>query len=189
MKRICVFCGSSFGTNPAYAEAARQLGDALAKLGMDLVYGGGNIGLMGELARRVLSRNRKVTGVIPEYIHSKVEQNRDLTELIVSKDMHERKATMYRLSDGFIALPGGVGTLEEVLEIFTWSQLGFHSKPVGILNTEGFYDGLIAFLSDLAKEGFVKKGHLENLLVEKDPEALLARFGTFKHHREDKWVK
>jgi hypothetical protein len=186
MKTLCVFSGSNFGRLPEYAAAARRLGTLLADRGIDLVYGGGNVGLMGEVSRAVLEKGGRAVGVIPEYIRSRVPHV-DLSELIVTPGMHERKAMMYELSDGFIALPGGVGTLEETAEIFTWGQLGHHGKPVGLLNVEGYYDSLLVFFRHAVSEGFLKKTHFENLIVEADPAVLLDRFAGYRHVRESKW--
>jgi hypothetical protein len=186
MKTLCVFSGSSFGRGPVYTAAARRLGGLLAERGYNLVYGGGNVGLMGEVSRAVLEKGGRVVGVIPEYIRSRVPHV-DLSELIVTPGMHERKAKMYELSDGFVALPGGIGTLEETAEIFTWGQLGHHGKPVGLLNVGGFYDSLLAFLEHAVREGFLKKTHFDNLIVSEDPGDLLDRFAAYRHRREDKW--
>ncbi len=188
MKTLCVFSGSSMGGDPAYAGAARSLGGLVALRGWGLVYGGGNIGLMGVAARAVLAGGGRVTGVIPEYIHSRVEKA-DITELIVTKTMHERKARMYELADGFAALPGGIGTLEEFAEIYTWGQLGHHDKPVGLLNTKGYYDALLAFLDHAIGEGFLKRSHRLNLIVETEPAALLDRFAGYRHVAADKWAR
>lgn len=189
MKKICVFCGSSTGNKPVYAETARTLGNLLADKGIDLVYGGSNIGIMGILSTAMLDRGMHVTGVIPEYIHKRVEKQERLSKLMVVKDMHERKAAMYDLSDAFVALPGGIGTLEEVMEIFTWQQLRYHGKPVGILNTGGFYDGLITILDHMVGEGFLKTSNRNNLIVEREPETLLEKLRDFSPIHEDKWIR
>jgi uncharacterized protein (TIGR00730 family) len=164
MKRICVFCGSSAGARPAYAGAARVLGEELVRRGLGLVYGGGSVGLMGALADSVLAKGGEVIGVIPGPLASRELAHPHVTEMRVVESMHERKATMARLADAFIALPGGLGTLEETLEILTWSQLGIHRKPVGILNVEGYYDGLLRFLSHAVREGFVRSEYFGLLL-------------------------
>ena len=160
IKRLCVFCGSNEGRNPAYKDAAIHLGLVLAKEKIELIYGGANIGLMGVLANACLDAGGEVTGVIPaslvgrEVAGERVE-SRNLTRLEIVKTMHQRKMRMASLADAFIALPGGIGTLEELFEIFTWSQLGFHAKPIGILNAEGFYDPLLNFCDQLVHEGFL----------------------------------
>src|SRR5471032_2521819 len=149
MKSICVYCGANAGVTPRYAEAARELARALVDENIALVYGGGNVGLMGIIADEVIRLGGRATGVIPEALLQKELGHKDLTQLHIVKDMHERKAMMAELSDGFIAMPGGMGTLEELFEVLTWAQLGFHYKPIGLLNVEGFYDHLIAFVDHL----------------------------------------
>ena len=186
MKSICVFSGSSFGSDPVYKDEARRLGLLIAERGLDLVFGGGNVGLMGEVSRAVLERGGRVTGVIPEHIRRNVGHV-DLTELIVTETMHERKAKMYELSDAFIALPGGIGTLEEAMEVFTWSQLGYHEKPLALLDVGGFYAGLLAFLDHMIREGFLKAEHRENLLVAKDSEELFGLLSRYSYRRASKW--
>ncbi len=164
MKKICVFCGSSTGKDPIYSNTALKLGDYFVNNDISLVYGGGNIGLMGIISSTVMDRGGHVIGIIPEMIHENVT-HKGISELIVVKTMHERKALMYEISDAFICLPGGIGSLEEVLEVFTWLQLGYHSKPVMILNINGFYNHLIKQLEFMVEEGFLKKEHLSNLIV------------------------
>ena len=186
MKTLCVFSGSSMGRDPAYAVAARRLGELLAERGWSLVYGGGNIGLMGETARAVIAGGGRVTGVIPEHIRARVE-HAEMSERFVTENMHQRKARMYELSDAFAALPGGIGTLEETAEIIAWSGLGLHAKPVGLLNTAGFYDPLVAFLRGAAAEGFFKKAHLDNLIVASSAGELLDRISAYRHAAADKW--
>jgi uncharacterized protein (TIGR00730 family) len=180
LKALCVYCGSSSGISPNYADAARAMGQALAERHIALVYGGGNIGLMGVIAGEVLRLGGEVTGVIPKALMDKEIGHLELTKLHVVKDMHQRKAMMAELSDGFIAMPGGIGTLEELFEAMTWSQLGLHQKPLGLLNVGGFYDGLIAFVSHLVTQGFLRKEHAGLLMHEADPATLLARFTTYK---------
>jgi hypothetical protein len=153
------------------------MGAALVEHGVGLVYGGGNVGLMGTIADEVLRLGGQVTGVIPEALVRMEVAHKDLTAQHIVRDMHERKALMAELSDGFIAMPGGLGTLEELFEMLTWSQLGFHRKPVGLLNVEGFYDGLIAFVGHQVAQGFVKPAQAELMMHEKTPQALLRRFG------------
>jgi uncharacterized protein (TIGR00730 family) len=159
MQRICVFCGSSFGTRPEYAESARQIGRLIAESGLELVYGGGNVGLMGLVADAALAAGGKVIGVIPEALMRWEVGHLDLTELRVVASMHERKATMAELSDGFIALAGGIGTMEELFEVWTWGQLGLHAKPLGFLDVAGYYAHLHAFLDHMTAEGFLKPRH------------------------------
>lgn len=186
IKSLCVFSGSRMGADPSYAEAAQRLGELVALRGWELVYGGGNIGLMGVTARAVLARGGRVTGVVPEYIHARVEQV-ELTELIVTETMHQRKARMYELADSFAALPGGIGTLEELAEIIAWSGLGFHSKPVALLNTRGFYDQLLSFLDRAVGEDFFHESHRQNILVATTPEELLDQVSRYRHRALDKW--
>jgi uncharacterized protein (TIGR00730 family) len=173
MKSICVYCGSNSGSKPAYTERAAALGDRIAKEGLRLVYGGGNVGLMGTVANAVLEAGGKVTGVIPKQLADWEVAHRGLTELHVVESMHERKAKMAELSDGFVALPGGIGTLEELIEVYTWSYLGIHSKPLGLVNTDGYYDGLTAFLDHSVTEGFLRPQTRASLLVAPDPATLL----------------
>jgi len=173
---LCVFCGSSEGRDPVYREAAQALADAMRRREISLVYGGGGRGLMGILSRSLFGTVPKVTGVIPEKLYNmaKDSERREDTLLVVS-DMHERKATMYRLADAFVALPGGAGTIEELMEIFTWLHLGYHRKPVGVLDTNGYYDHLIGFLEHAVREGFLRREFLDALVVEENPETLLDR--------------
>lgn len=157
MKRICVFCGSSVGVRPVYASAARAMAAELVGRRIGVVYGGGGIGLMGVLADAMLERGGEVIGVIPRPLASKELAHTGLTEMRVVESMHERKALMASLADGFVAMPGGLGTFEETLEILTWSQLGIHRKPIGLLNVEGFYDGLLGMIAHALDEGFVPR--------------------------------
>ena len=173
MKRICVFCASSSGKLPAYREAARSLARALTKRRLGLVYGGSNIGLMGEIADAVLAGGGEVIGVIPKPMVSREVAHRGLNDLRVVETMHERKTLMAELSDGFIALPGGMGTLEEFFEITTWAQLGLHHKPCGLLNVAGYYDKLIEFLDQAMQEGFIKPIHRALMTVASDADSLL----------------
>ncbi len=179
MKRLCVFCGSSMGAKPVYAEAARALGRMLAERGIGLVYGGGNIGLMGEVANAALTGGAEVVGVIPEALMKFEVGNLDLSALHVVGSMHERKALMAELSDGFIALPGGIGTMEELFEVWTWGQLGLHPKPLGFLDVAGYYGHLHTFLDHMVAEGFLRERHRAMVAVEEDPAALLARFAAY----------
>jgi hypothetical protein len=179
MKAICVYCGSSMGVKAVYADAARAFAKAMVENGTSLVYGGGNVGLMGVIADEVMRLGGEVTGIIPHALMCKEVGHHGVTRLHVVKDMHERKALMAQLSDGFVAMPGGIGTLEELFEAFTWLQLGFHTKPVGLLNVDGFYDGLIAFLEHTVQQGFLKAKQAGLLIHETDPAVLLDRFKAF----------
>lgn len=173
---LCVFCGSSEGNDPAYLQSAEQFGSAMVKSGMDLVYGGGGKGIMGRLAATVKAGSRRVTGIIPTRIHEMVKHiEHDEDELIIVGDMHERKAAMYARADAFVALPGGIGTLEEVMEALTWLQLGYHDKPVGLLDTAGFFSHLTAFLSHMVDEGFLRSVLFDTLTVDSDPMRLIER--------------
>jgi uncharacterized protein (TIGR00730 family) len=187
MKRICVNCGSSPGFGPAYLEAARKLGSTLAGRNLELVYGGAEVGLMGEVANAILQAGGTAIGVIPQFLADKVS-HRGLTELHVVSTMHERKQMMADLSDAFIALPGGYGTIEEVTELLTWAQLGFHKKPIGLLNVSGYFDSFLSFLDHTVSEGFTKQEHRDMLFVSEEPEILLNRFKSFVVPMVDKWV-
>jgi len=188
IRRICVFCGSNNGSDPAYTDAARQLGRILGRDGIGLVYGGGSVGLMGEVADSVLAAGGEVIGVIPHALWAREVGHRGLTDLRIVETMHERKAMMADLADAFIALPGGLGTLEEIFEIWTWAQLGLHAKPVGFLDINGFYGPLMQFLDRAVRERFVKEPHRAIALLDGDPERLLARFETWKPPRVEKWI-
>mgnify|MGYP000167917243 FL=1 len=175
MKSIAVYCGALHGASPIFDESARAMARALVGHNIALVYGGGNVGLMGVIADEVLRLGGEVSGVIPRQLVDRELAHAGLTRLFVVKDMHERKAMMAELSDGFIALPGGMGTLEELFEMLTWSQLGIHTKPVGALNVNGFYDGLVSFIAHQRAHGFVRPQHAQLLMVEDQPDALIAR--------------
>lgn len=179
MKSICVYCGSSLGVKPAYADAARLLAAEMVKNDIALIYGGGNIGLMGIIADEVMRLGGEVTGIIPDALMSKEVGHHGLSRLHVVKDMHARKALMAELSDGFIAMPGGIGTLEELFEAYTWLQLGLHDKPIGLLNVDGFYDGLLGFLQHTVEQGFLKPEQAALLITETAPQRLLERFKSF----------
>jgi uncharacterized protein (TIGR00730 family) len=181
MIRICVYSGSSFGASPSYAEAANAFGAACARRGLGIVYGGGGVGLMGMLADAALAAGGEVIGVIPRTMIAEERAHRRLTELIAVDSMHERKMRMAELSDAFAALPGGIGTLEEVVEVFTWLQLGLHLKPVGLLNTGGFYEPLLSLLAHMRDEQFLTPDHHAMLSVEREPEPLLDRLLATKH--------
>lgn len=180
MKSICIYCGSSPGILPAYAEAARALAQEMVKDNIALVYGGGKVGLMGIIADEVMRLGGQVTGIIPKALLDWEVGHHGLTELHVVKDMHERKAMMAELSDGFIALPGGIGTLEELFETMTWAQLGFHDKPIGLLNVAGFYDALLAFIGQIVNQGFLKPEQATLLMHERQADRLLTRFRDFR---------
>jgi len=188
MQSVCVFCGSNTGRGAAYGEAARALARAIADRGLTLVYGGGNIGLMGVLADAALAAGGRVIGVTPRRLLEKEVVHRGLTELRVVESMHERKALMAELSDAFIALPGGLGTFEETFEVLTWTQLGFHRKPCGLLNVAGFYDRLVAFLDHAVAERFLKAEHRDMVLIDGEPAALLARLESYRLPEVSKWI-
>jgi uncharacterized protein (TIGR00730 family) len=170
---ICVYCGASTGSNPVYVEAAAELANAIAARGLRVVYGGAHVGLMGVIADTALAAGAEVVGVIPKVLVEWEVAHTGISELHVVEDMHERKALMAELSDGFVALPGGIGTLEELIEIYTWSYLGIHDKPFAVLNTNGYYDGFTAFLDHAAGEGFLKPEVRSRLLVAPDAQTLL----------------
>jgi len=174
--KVCVFTGSSRGQRPGYSDAARQLARRLVERDYGLVYGGGNVGLMGMIADAVLDRGGHVTGVIPDALVSQEVAHRGLSELRVVQSMHERKATMAELSDGFIAMPGGIGTMEEFFEVLSWAQLGLHDKPCGLLNIGGYYDHLIRFMNHAVDQEFLKPKHRALLIVEEEPDRLIDRF-------------
>ena len=188
MKRICIFCGSSTGADPVYAEAARSLGATVARLGLGVVYGGGNIGLMGVLADAVLARKGEVIGVIPQALVDKELAHHGVTELRVVHSMHERKALMAELADAFVALPGGYGTLEEFCEVLTWAQLGFHAKPCGLLNVAGFYDSFLALLDHAVRERFIRPEHRSLVVVDPEPEVLIRRLAESAPPALPKWI-
>jgi uncharacterized protein (TIGR00730 family) len=188
MRRLCVYCGSKLGNRPAYAEAARALGALLAARGIGLVYGGGAVGLMGVVADAALEAGGEVLGVLPHGLASKEVAHPGLTELFLVSSMHERKALMADLADGFAALPGGLGTLEEIAEVLTWSQLGIQHKPCGLLNVAGYFDGLIAHLDHAAAEGLLRPEHRALVLVEEEPAALLARFHAYRPPELPRWI-
>ncbi len=187
-KRICVFCGSNMGTNLAYRYAAVELGRLLAARGIELVYGGGNVGLMGVLADTVLAAGGRAIGVIPESLMAKEVGHSGLTELHIVNSMHERKALMSDLSDGFIAMPGGFGTFEEFCEVVTWSQLGIQSKPCGLLNVEGFYDSLLALFDHAVGEGFLREENRRLVLQARESKELLEKMAAFAPAPVDKWI-
>lgn len=189
MKRVCVYCGSSPGRLDEYANVAAALGRLLADNGIGLVYGGANKGSMGTIANATLSAGGAVVGVIPKALQEKEIAHGKLTQLHVVDSMHERKSLMAVLSDGFIAMPGGFGTLEEIVEMLTWGQLQFHSKPCGLLNVNGYFDNLLKYLEHACSEGFLKTEHYEMLLVESDPQRLLNRFADYEVPVVRKWAE
>jgi uncharacterized protein (TIGR00730 family) len=188
MKRICVFCGSNAGARSEYAEAARTLATVLAERKLGIVYGGGNVGLMGVLADAALARGGEVIGVIPRKLVEKEVGHRGVTELRIVETMHERKALMNDLSDAFIALPGGFGTFDEFFEVLTWSQLGFHGKPCALLNVAGYYDGLLTMLDHAVTERFLRPAHRELVIADTDPLRLLQRLSAFAAAPKEKWA-
>ncbi|SFU80793.1 TIGR00730 family Rossman fold protein [Pseudoduganella namucuonensis] len=175
MKSLCVYCGANAGVSPRYAEAARALARGMVEANLALVYGGGNVGLMGIIADEVLRLGGEATGVIPTALIEREVGHTGLTRQFIVKDMHERKAMMAQLSDGFVAMPGGMGTMEELFEMLTWSQLGIHAKPVGVLNVDGFYDSLVGFIHHATEQGFIRPQHAQMMKVESDPASLLHR--------------
>ncbi len=175
MKRICVFCGSAPGSRPIYGEMARQFGALVAARGLELVYGGGHVGMMGILADAALAAGGRVIGVIPQSMVSREMAHPGATQMCIVETMHQRKALMAELSDAFVALPGGSGTLDELFEILTWRQLRYHSRPIGLFNVEGYYDSLLEWLETAFAEGFIKKKHRGLLIVEQDGVVLLDR--------------
>jgi uncharacterized protein (TIGR00730 family) len=187
-RTLCVFCGSSRGAHPAYAEAAGAMGRAIAERGIGLVYGGGRVGLMGIVADAALAAGGEVHGVIPTFLAEKEVGHFGLTRLDTVDSMHERKARMADLSDGFIAMPGGIGTLEEIAEIWTWSQLGLHEKPIGFLNVGGFYDGLFSFIDHAVAEAFLKPAHANLLLRHARPAPLLDALAAYTPAPAEKWI-
>lgn len=189
MKRVCVFCGSSRGARSVYEEAAQQLGQALAKRGVGLVYGGGHLGLMGALADATMAAGGEVIGVIPQALVAKELAHNGVADMRIVGSMHERKALMADLSDAFITLPGGFGTLEEFFEVLSWAQLGLHGKPCGILNVAGFYDTLLAVFDQVVAEAFVRPAHRSLVLVESDPQSLLERLAAFQPPQLQKWIE
>jgi uncharacterized protein (TIGR00730 family) len=188
MKALCVYCGSNPGADPEYAAIATGFGALLASKGITLVYGGGNLGLMGAVADGALGAGGRVIGVMPRSLIEKEVAHQKLTELHAVSSMHERKMKMAELSDAFVALPGGMGTLEEIFEVCTWSQLGFHQKPCAFLNVAGFYSSLLGFLKHMVQERFMKEENYLSIIVESDPEQLLDRLASYRYVAVDKWL-
>lgn len=189
MKRVCIYCGSSIGNQPIYREMAEAMGGLLARRGIGLVYGGGNVGLMGVVADAALAAGGEVIGVIPHSLANREIAHAGVTDLRVVDSMHTRKALMAELSDAFIAMPGGVGTFEEFFEAVTWTQLGVHRKPCGLLNVGGFYAPLAAFIDQAVTEGFIKPIHRAMIVVDDDPERLLNSLATVELPDVPKWIK
>jgi len=187
-RRLAVFCGSSHGLRPSYTAVARHLGTRLARRGIGLVYGGGSVGLMGEVATATLAAGGEAIGVIPEKLQALELGKADLTELIVVPDMHARKRRMADLADGFVALPGGYGTLEELFEAVTWTQLGYHTKPIGLLDVAGYYQPLAAFLDRVTVEGFVRPLHRPLVQIDDDADRLIDRLADVELPSVDRWI-
>lgn len=187
-KKICVFCGSNSGYNKIYADIAKQFAMEIVKKNLTLVYGGGKVGIMGIISNEIMSNGGNVIGVIPEFLNNMNLGNKNITEMKVVPDMHIRKKTMYELSDYFVALPGGIGTFEEITEILTWKQLNIHNKPCALLNINGFYDNYVKLLQKSVDEGFMKQLHLDNLIVEKDYTKIIDRLKNAKDKQESKFI-
>ena len=189
MKSICVYCGSNFNGDPVLRSAIEGLAQALTDQNIVLVYGGGSVGVMGVIADEVMKRNGKVTGVIPQFLLDKEVGHQSLTQMIVTENMHERKQTMADLSDGFIVLPGGFGTLEEFFEVLTWLQLGLHGKPIGVLNVGGFYDPLFAQMDVMVEHRFLKQANRDLVFNESDPFVLIDKMSKFDAVPDEVWFK
>ena len=188
IRRLAIFCGSNPGTRPDYVEAAHAFGRLLAQRGIGIVYGGSNVGLMAALADAMLDEFGEIIGVIPRMLVEREVANTALTDLRIVDSMHQRKAMMAELADGFVALPGGIGTLEEFFETWTWGQLGMHAKPCGLLNVAGYFDPLLTFLDHAVSEKFVRDVHRAMVVVERDPAVLLSRFESYEPPRVVKWL-
>jgi hypothetical protein len=185
---VCVFCGANFGRQPAYLDTARAFGDLIARRGLRLVYGGANVGLMGALADAALAAGGEVIGVIPLALMAREIGHPGLTRLEIVADMHTRKARLAELSDAFVALPGGIGTMEEIFEVWTWGQLGFHKKPVGFLNVAGYYDSLAAFFAHAVDEAFLQEAHRDMLVVKTDGQEMLDALAAYQAPTVEKWI-
>ena len=186
--RVCIYCGSSAGTHPAHRVAAAELGTALAQAGIGVVYGGASVGLMGEVANAALAAGGEVTGVIPKSLVDRELAHTSLTKLEITASMHERKARMAELSDAFVALPGGVGTMEEIFEVWTWAQLGIHEKPCALFDVAGYYHHLVQFLDHQHNEGFVRDRHRKMLILASSPAELIARLEGYEAPEVKKWL-
>lgn len=189
MKSLCVFCGANPGTNPAYLEAAKQLGGMLADKNIRLIYGGGKVGMMGALADGCIARRGKVTGVIPKFLVDKEVAHNRLNELLIVGSMHERKKKMADLSEGFLALPGGMGTLEELFEVVTWGQLGLHEKPIGLLNVADYFTPLLNFLDHAAAEKFIRPEHRALIMADTQAPNLLQQLMDYRSPRLERWLR
>ena len=187
-KKICVFCGSNSGHNEIYAEITKQFAIEIVKNNLTLVYGGGKVGIMGILSSTIMDNGGKVIGVIPEFLNNMDLGNKNITEMKVVSDMHTRKQTMYKISDYFVALPGGIGTFEEITEILTWKQLHIHNKPCSLLNINGFYDDYVKLLQKSVNEGFLKKSHLDNLIIEQDYTKIIDRLKNSDDKQKLKFI-
>ena len=188
MTSVCVLCGSSVGANPAYRAAAQELGVAIARSGRQLVFGGGHVGLMGAAADAALSVGGEVIGVMPQHLVDREIAHLNLTELKIVESMHERKSLMAELSDAFVVLPGGVGTLEEFFEVWTWGQLGLHAKPYGLLNVESYFSPLLTFLDHAVEQRFIRREHRDMVVVDTSPERMLARLAEHRSPVLPKWI-
>lgn len=189
MKSVCVYCGASFNGDPELSAAIEGLASALTGRGIDLVYGGGSVGVMGLIADAVMNRGGRVTGVIPQFLLDLEVAHREVTQLIVTENMHQRKKNMADISDGFIILPGGFGTMEEFFEVLTWLQLGLHNKPIGVLNVGGYYDSLFTQLDVMVERGFLKQSNRELVFNETDPDTLLTRMQQFGADTSGAWFR
>ena len=188
MKRICVFCGSSAGEDPRYLDGADRFGQILAREGIELVYGGSRVGMMGRLAAATLQAGGRVVGIIPGAVMNRELAHQELTELRVVKSLHERKSEMAELSDAFVALPGGLGTIEAFFELLTWAQLGLHQKPCAVLNVAGYFRPLVRFLDHMTQEGFMARPHRDMVIIEEDPEALIRRMAEYRPPATPRWI-
>lgn len=188
MKRMAVFCGSSAGNDPVYIHQARELGEILALRGIEVIYGGARVGIMGAVAEGALGRGGKVTGVIPYFLQSKEVAHEGLTEMILVNTMHERKTRINDLSDGVIALPGGFGTMDEFFEMLTWAQLGLHRKPMGMLNTKGYYNALDQMVQTMVDQGFLKQSNKRRMIISQNIEELLHKMESYTAPLEEKWI-
>ncbi len=189
IQSICIYCGSNFGRQTIYTETAQALGELLAERGIRLIYGGAKVGLMGVVADAALSNGGEVIGVIPDSLVTHEVAHTSLTDLIITDSMHTRKMRMAELADAFIALPGGWGTLDEMFEVLTWAQLGFHQKPCGLLNVAGYYEGLKQFFKHTIEEAFVRSSNYDLLLIESEPNILLNRLLQYESSHTPKWIK
>ncbi len=188
IKNLTIFCGSNCGSNPLFKQKAKELGTFLAQNNIKLVYGGGKVGLMGIIADAVLENNGEVIGIMPDHLYQKEVAHKQLTELQIVKTMHERKALMEKLSDGFIAMPGGMGTLDEIVEIFTWSQLNLHTKPFGFYNIGSFFDKLFDYFKHMVKEKFLHEEHYSRIVISDNAPDLISKLEKYSHKDLDKWL-